>query len=199
MATRDSRIDIYIQKAPRFAKPVLRHFRQIVHAGCPDVHETMKWNTPAFEYKGPLAGMAAFNAHCRVGFWKGRLIAVGDVEASYDAIGRVESLDDLPVEKTLLAFVKAATALNERGVKTPRPAKRSTPVTVPLFVMKALKQHKKALANFKAFPPSHKREYIDWITDAKTKETRQRRLQTMIEWVAEGKSHNWKYQKGGRS
>ena len=192
MGKKDPRIDAYIETAQPFAKPVLKFIRKAVHAGCPDVEETLKWNVPSFEYKGVMCGMAAFKEHIRFGFWKSQLLGLSD--AGGPGMDLVKSIDDLPPEQELIALVKKAAALNEQGVKVPR-AKTApkAPVKIPHYFASALKKNKNAQANFDAFPPSHKREYVEWITDAKQEATRERRIATALEWIAEGKQRNWKY------
>ena len=194
MSNRDPRVDAYIAKAPDFAKPILERVRDAVHAAVPDVEETMKWSTPFFDYKGPLCMVAAFKAHCRFGFWKGSLVTG---RTSGEKIEKITTVDDLPSKKELIALVKIAAQLNEDGVKPVRPAKKAAtkPVKTPDDLAAALKKNKKANAAFEKFPPSHRREYIDWITSAKADETRKRRLDQAIEWMAEGKPRNWKYMK----
>jgi uncharacterized protein YdeI (YjbR/CyaY-like superfamily) len=196
--TKDPRVDAYIAKAKPFAQPILKRIRRAVHAGCPDVTETIKWSVPAFEYKGPMCGMASFKAHCLLGFWKGPLMKSLPKDKLTEAtggFGRFESIDDLPDQKTLARMVKEAAALNDAGVKLPRTAKAKPPLKAPADMLSAIKKNKKAQAAYKAFSPSHQREYIEWITGAKSDETRNRRLLTAIEWMAEGKSRNWKYQR----
>ena len=196
MPTKDPRIDAYIEKAQPFAQPILRRFRKVVHAGCPGAVETMKWHNPAFDYKGPLAGMAAFKAHCAIGFWKQPLMKSGfKTGRTMGPFARLESIDELPGEKALVAMVKEAAALNEAGVKIARKRTPKPPPKTPAFLLAALKENTKAWTAWKAFPPSHQREYIDWITSAKQAETRTRRLAQAIVQIAEGKSQNWKYQK----
>jgi hypothetical protein len=203
MGSTDPRVDAYIGKAAPFARPILTHIRKAVHAGCPDVEETMKWSAPHFVYKGMLCGMASFKAHCAFGFWKASLLnASGGGTKSDEAMGqfgRIASIDDLPGSKHLVALVRRAAALNDQGVKVPRRQKAAPkpPPTAPADFMKALRANRKALAAFTAFSPSHKREYIEWIGEAKTVETRQRRMATALEWLSAGKSRNWKYQKQG--
>jgi hypothetical protein len=197
----DPRIDAYIAKAAPFARPILRRIRAAVHAGCPDVTETIKWSMPAFDYKGPLAGMAAFKAHCVFGFWKGALMKTTPKDKAADAMGqfgRFESIDDLPTEAAIVRMVKEATALNEAGVKVPRVRKPKPPLKGPPYMLAAIKKNTKALRTYEGFSPSHKREYIEWISEAKSDETRTRRLATAIEWMAEGKSRNWKYTPAAR-
>ena len=194
MAPRDPRIDAYIAKAKPFAQPILKRIRKAVHAGCPDVVETIKWSVPAFDYKGPLAGMAAFKAHCLLGFWKWPIMKTVPQGQKTGEFGRLESLDDLPSDATLVKMVKEAVALNDAGVKVPRVAKGpKKPLTAPPYMLAAIKKNKKAQATYQAFSPSCKREYVEWITDAKTDATRDRRLATAVEWMAEGKVRNWKY------
>jgi uncharacterized protein YdeI (YjbR/CyaY-like superfamily) len=196
MPARDPRIDAYIEKAQPFAQPILRRFRKAVHAGCPDIVETMKWSNPAFDYKGPLAGMAAFKAHCAVGFWKAPLMkATLKTASAMGPFARLSSIDELPADRALVAMVKEAAALNDAGVKVPRNRTPKPPPKTPSYLAAALKKNKKALAAWEAFPPSHRREYIEWIAGAKMEETRTRRLAAAIAQVAEGKSQNWKYER----
>jgi hypothetical protein len=196
---RDPRVDAYIAKARPFAQPILRRIRSAIHAGCPDVTETIKWSVPAFDYKGPFAGMAAFKAHCVFGFWKGALIKTAPKGREGEAMGqfgRFESTDDLPSEAALVRMVKEAKALADAGARAPRTKTEKPPLKAPASMLAAIRKNRKAHAAYEAFSPSHKREYIEWITGAKTDETRARRLATAVEWIAEGKSRNWKYMPG---
>jgi len=191
-----ARIDAYIAKAQPFARPILARIRKAVHAGCPDVVETIKWGVPAFEYKGPMCGMAAFKAHCLMGFWKGALLKTQPKDRGLDAwgnFGRFESLDDVPSEAALARAVREAATLNDLGVKVPRTVKPKKPLKAPAYMLAAIKKNKKAQATYDSFSPSCKREYIEWITDAKRAPTRAQRLAQTIEWLAEGKPRNWKY------
>lgn len=196
-ASKDPRIDAYIAKAQPFAKPILTRIRAAVHAGCPDVTETLKWRMPAFEYKGLLCGMAAFKAHAAMMFWKAGLMTTLPKNIGTDAFGefgRFESIDDVPSEAALVRMVKEAAALNDSGVKVPRiPKAPKKPLAAPADMLAAIKKNKKARATYEAFSPSCKREYIEWITEAKTGATRGRRLETAVQWMAEGKNRNWKY------
>jgi len=200
MAARDPRIDAYIAKSAEFARPILSHLREFVHAACPDVEETLKWSMPSFLYAGGiLCGMAAFKQHATFGFWKGRLIVPGDGadnESAMGQFGRITKLSDLPPKKVLAGYIKQAMKLNEEGVKDPARAKAAKPRPAPPApddLLAALKKNKQAKATFEAFSPSCKREYVEWITEAKREETRQRRVAQAVEWMAEGKQRNWKY------
>ena len=199
MATKDPRIDAYIAKSADFAKPILKHLRKVVHAGCPDVVETMKWSMPHFDYKGVMCGMAAFQQHCAFGFWKADLILEPGETAERSGMGNfgsIRSLADMPNEKTLISYVKKAAALNQAGVKAPgrtQPKKRK-PLPMPADFTAALKKNAKARKTFENFSPSHRREYIEWITEAKREETRKERMATSLKWLADGKTRNWKYQ-----
>lgn len=200
MGTRDARIDAYIAKSAPFARPILSHLRKIVHAGCPDVEETLKWSAPTFTYKGMLANMAAFKEHCAFGFWKGVLVKglPGRGTEAAGQFGRITSIADLPPEKTLIALVQQAAALNDAGVKTPKqrkPERPRAPLRTPPDLLAALRKSRAAQKTFEAFSPSHRREYVEWITEAKGEDTRRRRIETAITWMAEGKSRNWRYQR----
>jgi uncharacterized protein YdeI (YjbR/CyaY-like superfamily) len=197
MGKRDPRVDAYIAKAGDFAKPILNRLREAVHASCPDVEEAMKWSFPHFLYKGILCSMASFKEHAAFGFWKGSLVLGGRVQDA-DAMGqfgRLTKLSDLPSKNVLAGYIKKAAALNDEGVKVERMRKRPAPTTVrlPADLAGALKKNTQAQTTFERFSPSHKREYVEWITEAKSDDTRARRLQTAVEWMAEGKPRNWKY------
>jgi uncharacterized protein YdeI (YjbR/CyaY-like superfamily) len=199
MGTTDPRIDAYIAKAADFAKPILTHIRAGVHTAAPQVEETIKWGSPHFDYQGEMmCGMAAFKEHCAFGFWKGSLIVEKGARSDdgMGQMGRITRLSDLPSKAVLTGYIKKAMKLNDEGTKVTRPKgppKKALPV--PPDLAKALKGNKTAKAAFDEFSPSAKREYIEWLTEAKTDVTRTRRRETAIEWMAEGKTRNWKYQK----
>jgi hypothetical protein len=196
MGTRDARVDAYIAKAPDYAKPILEYLRATVHEVVPDVTEGIKWQSPHFDYKGMFCGMSAFKEYCVFGFWKSKLV-LGDEfksERPTDQLGRIAMLADLPPKKKLVGYLKKAKELNDAGTKIERkPSMPKKPIRTPAFLTAALKKNKKAAAAYESFPPSHKREYSEWLTDAKTEETRAKRLAQAIEWMAEGKPRNWKY------
>ena len=199
MPTKDPRIDAYIADAPDFARPILKHIRKIFHQGCPDVVETIKWNCPFFEYKGVLCGFAAFKAHCSLFFWRDIDVSqwlkkTQTAGAGMGEFGKLTSLADLPDDATLLACVRSAVeqrnSPDSKAKRAPKPAKA---VAVPADLKTALSKNAKAAKTFEEFAPSHRREYIMWITEAKRPETRAKRLQTTLEWLTEGKKQNWKY------
>ena len=201
MAKKDPRIDAYIGKSAEFARPILKHLRKVVHIGCPEVEETVKWGMPSFMHKGILCGIAAFKEHCVFGFWKHKLL-FGDnpaaqqrAEEAMGSFGRLTTLTDLPSEAELLRLVKEAVRLNEQGVKSPpkHKPKRKQELVVPEYLTAALKKNKKAQATFDAFSYSHKKEYVEWLTEAKRDETREKRLAATVAWLTEGKARNWKY------
>ena len=196
MGKKDPRVDAYIAKAADFAKPILEEIRARVHASCPAVEETMKWSVPAFDYKGPLCGMAAFKKHCIFGFWKSPLV-LGERGPADNPMGfreKLTSVKDLPPKSEFRANIKKAMELNDQGIKVPRAARApKAAIKVPAYFAAAVKKNKKAQAAFDAFSPSHRREYLEWITEAKTEATRTRRVTQAIEWMAEGKPRNWKY------
>jgi uncharacterized protein YdeI (YjbR/CyaY-like superfamily) len=200
VSTRDSRVDRYIEKSAEFAKPILNYIREVVHSACPDVEETLKWGFPHFMYKGILCSMASFKQHCAVGFWKGALVfksvpnAIKRENTAMGQLGRITSLADLPDRKTLTRCIIEAVRLNETGTKLPsKPKPAKTALVVPNDLMIALRKNKRALATFDSFSYSQRKEYVEWITEAKTDATRLKRLKSAIEWMEEGKSRNWKY------
>jgi len=199
MAKKDPRIDAYITKAATFAQPILKHLRKVVHAGCPDVEETVKWSMPHFDYKGPMCAMAAFKAHATFGFWKASLVFEGNKVVDEKAMGQfgcLRTVADLPEDKVLIEYVRKAVALNDAGLKVPgrsKPAKKP-PLEMPDDFAAALKKNAKAGKTFHEFTPGKQREYVEWVTEAKREETRRQRLATSIEGLAEGKPYHWKYQ-----
>ena len=199
MPTLDPRVDAYIERAAPFAQDLLRHWRATVHAHCPDVVETIKWGFPNFTYRDKiLTGMAAFKAHCSIGFWHGEA-AVGADHAKGGAMGdfgKLTSIKDQPPKAEQKAILKRAMQLIEDGVKArpPRAAPPKPPPAVPDDLAAALRANAAARKTFESFPPGQQRDYVDWIVEAKKAETRERRLAQSIEWMAEGKRRNWKYE-----
>ncbi len=205
--TFDPRIDAYIAKSQPFAQPILLHLRELVHKACPGVVETIKWSRPFFEYKGVILGnMSAFKEHCSFGFWGEEISAVlREAKVlqpdAMGSLGRLTQIEDLPAKKQMLDLLRKAVAFIDSGqytspiaarqrvVKAPAPA-----VKAPPEFTKALKANRKASAVFSALSPSCKREYVEWIADAKRAETREKRIATAIDWISEGKQRNWKYQ-----
>ncbi|MDO8543857.1 MAG: YdeI/OmpD-associated family protein [Opitutaceae bacterium] len=202
----DPRIDACIDNSAAFAQPILKHLRKLVHRACPQVEETMKWSMPHFVIDGKiLCSMAAFKEHCAFGFWHQQMQKeLGEDGARADAamgsLGRITSRSDLPEDFAMIRHIKRAAELNATAPARPRKktgARRELPV--PRELAAALAKNKSASATFKSFSPSHRDEYIEWITEAKRDETRQKRLATTVEWLNEGKSRNWKYeQRSGR-
>lgn len=203
MPEKDKRIDAYISKAAPFAQPILMRLRKLIHKGCPGVQETIKWGMPSFDYKGPFFSIAAFKEHCACGFWKSALIeddygylkpVSNQGEEAMGNFGRIASLKDLPPDSVVLDYIRQAKQLNDDGVKMParKTTKRKT-LPAPDYMLTAIGKNKKAWTTFEHFSPTNKRDYIEWITEAKIEATRDKRLKQAIEWMAEGKPRNWKY------
>lgn len=203
MGNRDKRIDAYIVKSQPFAWPILEHLRELVHKACPDVEESIKWSFPHFNYKGEMmCSMASFKQHCAFGFWKAalmkdkNLLANAKGETAMGHLGRITSLKDLPSDATMIRYVKEAMKLNDAGIKVEKKKPISPQeLTIPDYFTKELKKNKAAQKTFEGFSPSNKKEYVLWITEAKTEATRESRMKTAMEWMAEGKPRNWKYMK----
>jgi uncharacterized protein YdeI (YjbR/CyaY-like superfamily) len=200
MGKKDPRVDAYIAKSPDFAKPILTYLRAVVHQACPEVVETIKWGTPTFAHHGIMVGIAAFKQYCTLGFWKAPLLMLdgrpvsSEMQSGVGQFGKLTTVKDLPAKTKLLRLVRDAAKLNEAGVTMPRPQRKApVPVTTPADLISAFRRNAKARAAFEAFSPSHKREYIEWLNEAKTPATRERRLDTAVEWMSEGKPRNWKY------
>ena len=188
----DPRVDAYIAKSADFGKPILKRIRAAVHKGQPRVTETIKWGVPAYvDDRGILCMTPAFKQHCAWVFWSGRKPSTIDATS----LRRIASASDLPSQRDMVAAVKEAASGARPAAKKAAPRRSPRPVRVPAYFTAALKKKPKALAAFTAFPPSHKREYVEWIDSARTDETRQRRIATAMEWIASGKSRNWKYER----
>ncbi len=201
MPKTDPRVDAYVAEAPAFAQPILAHLRRLVHRACPTVEEAIKWKFPTFSRNGIVCSIAAFKEYCTFAFWKPSLMAEvldGLENKSGEAMGqfgRIRFLSDLPDDPVIIRCVQHAVRLNDDGVQVPRARPQPTKEgpTPPDFAA-ALQKNSKASTTFKNFSPSHRREYLEWITEAKRPETRARRVEQAVAWLAEGKSRNWKYQ-----
>lgn len=194
--------DLYIEKSHDFAQPILKHLRDLVHKACPEVEEKMKWSFPNFEYKKSiLCSMASFKQHCAFGFWLGGIMEDPDkilnsnAESAMGQLGRITSLSDLPSDEILIRYLHHAMDLIDKGVKQPKKdtSQKEYDLEMPEILKQALQQNDKAMATFENFSNSNKKEYIVWINEAKTEATKQKRLETTIEWLEEGKIKNWKY------
>jgi uncharacterized protein YdeI (YjbR/CyaY-like superfamily) len=200
------RVDAYLMKVQPFAQPIMRHLRELVHKACPEVEETIKWSRPFFQYRGAiLCNMSAFKEHCSFGFWGeeiGAVLREAAVlkEGGMGSLGRITSVADLPSDKQMLGWIRQAAAFVDSGQYTSpiaarhKVVKQKTSLNTPAEFKTALQRNKKAAAVFAAFSPSCKREYVEWIAEAKRQETRDKRIATAVEWIAEGKQRNWKYQ-----
>jgi uncharacterized protein YdeI (YjbR/CyaY-like superfamily) len=187
-------VDAYIRKSAPFARPILTKVRALFHKACPDIEEAMKWSFPHFEYRGIVGSMAAFKQHATFGFWKASLMndpyglfnpndAEGDTSMSR---AKFTDVAELPPDQVLIEYIRAAVALNEQGIKVEKPKPKKKPeADVPADLQAALKKNKKALAAFEAFSPSHRREYVEWIAEAKQEATRKKRVAQAVEWLAE--------------
>ena len=195
MGTKDPRIDGYIEAANPFARPILKKLRKWVHQYCPDCEETWKWSSPHFSYKGRMyCVMAAFKEHCSFGFWHPMMRRNDNSLEGMGSFGKLRSVADLPPESDFAKMAREAMKLTDEGVKAPpKPKKEREPVVVPADLKAALAKNRKAQATFDDFTYSHRKEYVEWITEAKREETRLARVKQAVEWMAEGKARHWKY------
>jgi uncharacterized protein YdeI (YjbR/CyaY-like superfamily) len=203
MSHYDPKVDAYIEKAQPFAQPILNHLRELIHEACPDVKEVIKWGFPNFDYNGEImCNMAGFKAHATFGFWKASLmddpdgiLNVGE-RHSMGHFDKLTTLKDLPKDSVMKKYIKQAMKLTDEGVKKPTaPKKEKEELVTPDYLTKALNKNKEAKAVFAKASYSFKKEYLDWITDAKTEATRDKRMEQAVEWISEGKGRNWKYQR----
>ncbi|AZB19157.1 hypothetical protein EG352_15935 [Chryseobacterium indologenes] len=197
-----SKIDAYIEKSQDFAKPVLQYIRKTVHEFCPDVEETMKWSFPHFIYKGKnLCAMASFKQHCTFGFWlEKEMKTMQEITQNIEknsmfSLGKITRTEDLPSKPQLKKAIKEAMELTDMGITMKKAAPSKTEIEIPDYFQTALDAHEKALDAFKNGSPSFRKEYITWITEAKTEATRNKRMEQALEWIAEGKGRNWKYER----
>lgn len=192
MANIDKRIDDYITGSESFAQPVLTKLRRLVHIACPHVTETIKWGMPYFEYKGLLCHMAGFKHHCAFGFWKAELMhdAAMLIENNGKAMGhagKITSLKDLPDDRVIIERIKEAAKLNEEGIKLPVQSRNNIEIIIPEILFNALHKKRSAYEIFNKLPPSHRKEYVNWINEAKTMETKMKRCGRVVEMVLSGK------------
>jgi uncharacterized protein YdeI (YjbR/CyaY-like superfamily) len=195
--SRDPRIDAYIARKAPFARPILEHVRNRVHANVPNAEETLKWSAPAFTLGGKiLLVMAAFKAHAALNFWRWQELRGYEAEANgMGQFGKLASLDDLPPDAELDALILKAVEL---AAAAPAPRKNKHPPKHPSelhpeFAV-ALAAAPAANATLDGFPPGARRDYLDWIADAKQPATRAKRIAIAVEWLNEGKRRNWKYE-----
>lgn len=194
--SRDPRIDAYIAKAAPFARPILEHVRKRVHAVAADAEETLKWSMPSFTVDGKiLLGIAAFKAHATVGFWRGEEIGIESSKDAMGQLGKLTSLDDLPPDAELDGMIRKGVEL-ARAAPAPRKVKHEPqpPSEIHPELAAALRENPKAQQVLDGFPPSAKREYVDWIAEAKQDKTRAKRIADAIEWLNDGKRRHWKYE-----
>lgn len=194
--SKNPKVDEYIANTAEFAQPILIKLRALVHKAHPDIEETIKWGMPNFEYKGLLFNMAGFKQHCTFGFWKEKLInGLGENSMGMGSLGKIKTVEDLPDDELLLAYMKEAVLLNENGIKLPKTtSKKKKELKIPNELIEALKNNQKAKEIFENFSYSHKKEYVEWIVEAKREATKEKRLNQTIEWLEQGKHRNWKYE-----
>jgi uncharacterized protein YdeI (YjbR/CyaY-like superfamily) len=205
MAGQSPLVDAYIAKQAAFSRPILTHLRGLFHQACPEIEETIKWGLPYFECKGMVGGIAAFKKHVSLGFWKGKLMS--DPKGLFKGVGstqmsalKLHALEDLPDDGVLIAYIREAVELNEKGVKLPtkKPSEERF-LELPEDLMEALRGNAAAQTTFDGFSFTNRKDYVEWITDAKREATREKRVAQAVEWMAEGKPRNWKYMPKYRS
>jgi len=196
------KVDEYIEKSQDFAKPILNYIRETVHEFCPDAEEAIKWKFPTFLYKGKiLCSMVAFKQYCSMGFWlHDEMSSLKEFETDIEktnmfSLGKITETENLPSKPQLKKMITEAMELTDMGVTLKKAPPSKTETEVPDYFQNALNEDEKALEIFKKASPSFRKEYINWITEAKTESTRNKRMEQALEWISEGKGRNWKYEK----
>jgi uncharacterized protein YdeI (YjbR/CyaY-like superfamily) len=196
-------VEEYIAKSADFAKLILKHLQQLIHETCPDVVDAIKWGIPHFDYKGEMMCiLAAYKNHCSFTFWKAdlmtdkRLKENSKLKADKRFMGKLKTLEDLPKDKELIAFIKEAMLLNAKGGKLIIPkSDKPKVIETPDYFLKELAKNPKAKAVFESKSSSFRKEYAKWLIDAKTEDTKEKRTEQALEWIAEGKGRFWQYTK----
>lgn len=199
----NQQVDEYIAKSADFAKPILEHWRQLIHNNCPDVEEAIKWGFPHFDYKGDfMCVIAAYKSHCSLSFIKAGLMndpRLKDSKAlkpTQRFLGKVTKLADLPPDEDFIRLLKEAMVLNDKGIKIVMPKSDKPKVLeTPAYFLEKLAINAQAKQVFESKSDAFRKDYIIWITDAKTETTRQKRMEEAVAWIAEGKGRFWKYEK----
>ncbi len=203
MEKSDKEVTAYIAKSADFAKPILKHLRQLVNKNCPEVEEAIKWGIPHFDYKGDfMCVMASYKNHCSFSFLKAELMKDPRLKEGKNLkpiqrfMGKISSVDELPSDKEFIKLLKEAMTLNEKGLKLPvRESTKPTNIEVPDYFAEKLKSNPKTKKVFEGSSPSFRKNYLTWIIDAKTEVTRNKRIEQSLEWIAEGKDRFWQYKK----
>lgn len=196
------KVDEYIDKSQDFAKPVLNYIREVVHEFCPDVEEAIKWKFPTFMYKEKiLCSMVSFKHYCSMGFWlHNEIKTLREIETEVEktnmfSLGKITKIEDLPSKPQLKKIILEAMELTDLGVKLKKAAPSKMEAEIPEYFQEALNKNEKALEVFKKASTSFRKEYINWIIEAKTETTRNKRTEQAVEWISEGKGRNWKYER----
>lgn len=197
MPNKSPEVTAYLAKCAPFARPIFEKLRRLFHKACPAIEEKLKWGCPSFEHKGMVGGFAGFKQHAAFGFWRQDVLPdpLGLFKSRGAFGSKLTDVSQLPSDDVILQYIARAVKLNETGAPARFKGKPKPPLETPSYMLAALRKNRKALEAFNGFPPSHQREYVEWIVEAKQEETRRKRLETAVAWMAEGKSRNWKYER----
>lgn len=201
------KIDKYIADAPEYARPIMEKLRKAVHKGCPQAEEAIKWGCPYFMYQGKLfCGMAAFKKHVGFGFWNSKdmddpegLFESGTGKKASMCNAHFHAVKELPTQKVLVDYVKQSKKLTDAELSKSKPAKKAAKKKVavpktPADLSSAFKTNKTAKSYFDSLAPSHRRDFLQWILDAKRDATREKRVNETVKLLKAKKTLHWKYQ-----
>jgi hypothetical protein len=191
------RINLYIAELPDWQRKHLVRVRQLIHSTEERIEEAWRGNAPHFDHQGSLIGMHAFKSCVSIWFHKGASLKDGhglfkltekdaEREVRKYKIHEGESIN----EKAFLDLLKQALKVNaaQAGGAETKPTSRA--LVVPSDMEQVLRKDEQAWAQWEGLAASHKREYVEWITDAKQDETRKRRLAKALEMIRDGQAKN---------
>src|SRR5438270_1264994 len=176
-----------LANAPEGTRPILVRLRRIFRQASPKLEEAIKWGVPCYLFKGPVGGFAAYKQHVSWGLWKSR--ALNDPEGLLGRgvsvmAGKITKVSEIPPAAKIIALIEQVIALNEAGIKSPKPPEPELPADFAA----AMKKAGKAARHYAAFTPARKWQYVNWVTQAKRAETRAKRIEIAVERIGEGKT-----------
>lgn len=189
-------ITAYIEKATPEFKEVMIALRSVLNNPNFDIKEDWKWGAPNFNNEGMICWLAHFRNHVGMNFFKGTLIKdkynlfthyreeKGNRQLKFSDINQI-------IPEQIEYYIEEAIKLNQENIKV---VKKEIDTSLPLDLETELNNNPKAKMFFESLAPSYKRDYIEWIEEAKREATRTKRLATTMEWLSEGKKKNWKYE-----
>lgn len=175
---------------------IARALRQLLMST--DLKEELKWSAPYYTYQGKnVVGIGCFKEHCALWFHQGVFLKDKKkklISASDNTRGlrqwRFSSLDELD-EKLVLSYILEAIENAKQGKEIEVKEKK---LEIPELLKDALKEHGLE-ASFERFSKSKKREFSEYISDAKQEKTKHSRLDKILPLIKNGVGLMDKYRK----